>query len=176
MNHTAQKMQQFAIIMGLLLVGTLAHAQGYKKSAGVRLGTTSGLTYKKFIVNEEAIEYMVSGRPNGVQFNTNYIFHRPLEISFNENFYIYYGLGAHIGYEKYTNARPVATSFDPPMYEMIDKNYFVIGADAIVGVEYRWLSVPITIGFDIKPYFSFVGMRYTNGEFWDAALSVKYIF
>jgi len=48
--------------------------------------------------------------------------------------------------------------------------------DAILGLEYRFLTAPITIGLDIKPYFSFIGFRYTNSNFWDTSLSVKYKF
>jgi hypothetical protein len=169
-------MKKLILFLAIGLCALSLSAQEYEKSGGVRLGNTSGITYKTFIFEEEAIELMLSGRQNGMQFTANYIFHQPLEIAFDDKFYVYYGLGAHIGYEKYQNLRPIATSFDPPSFRYDDKNYFVIGADAIIGVEYRWLSVPVTIGFDVKPYFNFVGMRFTNGQFWDAALSVKYIF
>ena len=57
-----------------------------------------------------------------------------------------------------------------------DKSYFTVGADAIIGIEYRWLSVPCTIGFDVKPYFNFIGLRYTQYRFWDSAVTFKYVF
>lgn len=160
----------------ILLIASSGFAQQYEQSGGIRMGHTSGLTYKKFIHKEEAIEFIMSGRKNGIQASAIYTFHQPMEVSFNENFYVYYGLGLHVGYEKYDNLRRVATSFDPPSFALEQENYMVMGADAILGVEYRWLSVPVTFGFDIKPYFNFIGMRYSRVKFWDAAISVKYVF
>lgn len=45
-----------------------------------------------------------------------------------------------------------------------------MGVDGIAGVEYRF-TAPITLGFNIKPRFSFIGMRFTNFEFWDASFT-----
>ena len=57
-----------------------------------------------------------------------------------------------------------------------ERSFFVMGVDLDLGVEYRWLEVPVTFGFDLKPYLNFVGMRYSRTQFWDAAISVKYVF
>ena len=51
-----------------------------------------------------------------------------------------------------------------------------MGIDGIIGIEYRFLTAPITIGLDMKPYFSFIGFRYVETQFWDTSLSVKYVF
>ncbi|MEO9476881.1 MAG: hypothetical protein ABJG41_15160 [Cyclobacteriaceae bacterium] len=169
-------MKRYLLLTALSLLMVGAFAQQYDHSGGIRMGYTSGLTYKKFIHKEEAVELFLSGRESGIQLTSIYTFHQPMEVSFNENFYIYYGLGMHAGYEKYNNLRRVVTSFDPPTYAYEQENYFVMGADAILGVEYRWLSVPVTFSFDIKPHFNFIGMRYAKVRFWDAALSVKYVF
>lgn len=159
---------------------TLVHfglfGQSYKHSAGIRLGATSGLTYKSFIIEEEAVELMMSGRKEGLQLTTLYTFHKPMELAFNENFFLYYGVGAHIGYERYKNLSKTLTSIEPPSFVFEPKRFFVMGADVLLGVEYRWLSVPMTISFDVKPYFTYIGMRYTDGKFWDAAVSFKYVF
>lgn len=152
-------------------------AQGYEQSAGVRLGTTSAVTYKKFIVPEESVEFMLSGRNEGAQFTIMFVKHRQMEFSFNENFYAYYGLGGHFGLERYDDLSKTIVPGDPfDTFITEDKSYFVMGADAIAGIEYRWLSVPVTIGFDLKPYFNYIGMRYIRGTFWDAAISFKYVF
>ncbi|MFY0599207.1 MAG: hypothetical protein JXR03_06015 [Cyclobacteriaceae bacterium] len=169
-------MKGIVFLAAFLLIAISGNAQQYEQSGGIRMGHTSGLTYKKFIHKEEAVEFLLSGRKNGIQVTGVYTFHKPMEVSFNENFYVYYGVGVHVGYEKYNNLRKIATSFDPPRFEQEEDNYIVMGADAILGIEYRWLSVPVTVGFDIKPYFNFIGMRYSRVKFWDAALSVKYVF
>ncbi len=166
------------LILGVLMItlSSVIFAQDYKHSAGLRLGHTSAITYKDFLVNDEAVELLLSGRRDGLQLTTIYTFHKPLEFEFNENFYLFYGLGAHVGYEEYSGFDKVLTSAEPPRLAFERRTYFVMGADALVGVEYRWLSVPATVGFDIKPYFTFIGMRYIDGRFWDAAITFKYIF
>jgi hypothetical protein len=161
----------------MLILPVCLFGQDYDRAAGVRLGSTSGLTYKKFIVEREAIEMIVSGRNDGTQFTALYEFHKPMEVAFeDENFHFYYGIGGHIGFERFDNLSKVLVNEDPLEFVFEDKSYFAMGLDAIVGVEYRYLSVPMTIAFEVKPYFNFIGMRYTNSKFWDAGFSVKYIF
>jgi hypothetical protein len=167
---------RFLTIPFFVLLSFFGYSQQYRQSLGVRLGNTSALTLKNFVAEEEAIELMLSGRRSGMQLTTLYEFHHPLEFSFNENFYVYYGIGGHVGFEKYDDLDKTLTNVDPPEFVYDNKQYFLIGIDGIAGIEYRWLSVPITISFDLKPYFSFIGMRYTNALFWDAGLSFKYIF
>jgi hypothetical protein len=148
----------------------------YVQSAGVRLGGTSMLTYKRFIIPDEAIEVGVSGRKDGIQVTMTYQFYEPMEMAFNENFFFYYGIGGHIGYERYDRLGKTLTSIEPPTFEFDDRLYYVMGADAILGIEFRWLSVPMTIGFDVKPYINYIGLRYLRTNFWDASVSFKYVF
>lgn len=157
------------------VVATLAQPT-YDRSAGVRLGVTSGMTFKKFMAPEESLEVILSGRRDGIQLTTLYEFHEPMELSFNENFYAFYGLGGHVGYESYDRLNKTIVSADNSTFIFENKSYFVIGADAIIGLEYRWLSVPCTLGFDVKPYFNFIGLRYTQYRFWDSAITFKYVF
>lgn len=165
------------IIIGMIfLYAANTNAQQYDQSAGVRLGHTSGITYKNFVTEEKSFELTLSGRNEGFQFIAMYVNHLQMEIAFSENFYAYYGLGGHAGFEKFSRLRKTLTSFDPPEFVYEDQAYFIMGIDATLGVEYRWLSVPVTLGFDIKPYFNYIGMRYTEARFWDAGISFKYIF
>jgi len=165
------------IIIFILLSPVCLFGQDYERAAGVRLGATSGVTYKKFIVEKEAVEMILSGRNEGTQFTALYEFHTPIEVNFEqENFHFYYGVGGHIGVERFDDLNKVLVSEDPVEFIFEDKSYFAMGLDIIAGVEYRYLSVPMTIAFEVKPYFSFIGMRYTKSKFWDAGLSIKYIF
>ena len=150
--------------------------QNYEKSAGVRFGSTSGFTYKKFMTEDEAIEFIISGRMEGIQFTAMYLFHQPMEFSFNENFYVHYGLGGHVGYERYDDIAKSLSTEAGDAFIFEDKSFFVMGVDANLGIEYRWLEVPITIGFDVKPIFNFIGMRHTRAKFWDSGISFKYVF
>lgn len=150
--------------------------QNYEKSAGVRFGNTPGLTFKKFTKDNEAFELMLSGRNDGMQFTALYLFHQPLEFSFNDRFYFHYGIGGHLGYEQFDDIAKAITTVAGDEFEFQTKSYFTMGVDGNLGLEYRWLEVPITIGFDIKPFFNFIGMRYLRARFWDAGFSFKYVF
>jgi hypothetical protein len=160
----------------LLSFPFLALAQQYDKSAGIRLGGTSGLTFKKFIVDEQAIETIVSSRRDGVQVTVTWIMHHPMEVSFNENFFFYYGVGGHIGVEKHDDISKQLYSENPPLFNYENKSFLSLGADALIGVEYRMLNVPITFNLDMKPYVNYVGMRKLEAKFWDVAIAIKYIF
>ena len=119
---------------------------------------------------------IVSSRNDGTQFTTLYEFHNPLEVGYDKNFYVYYGVGGHLGFERFDDLNKVLVSTDPDEFVFEDKSYFTMGLDLIAGVEYRYLTVPMTIAFELKPYFTFVGMRYTKSTFWDAGFSIKYVF
>ncbi len=170
-------MKQKIILLAMLLCSISGvNAQQYNRSAGLRLGGTSGVTYKKFIVDEQAIEYTLSGRNNGIQATAMYIYHSPMEISFNENFYFYYGFGGHIGIEQFDDYKKQIVSRNPDVFLYEKEEYLTLGVDVMAGVEYRLFSVPITMGIDVKPYFNFIGLRHTKAKFWDTSISIKYIF
>ncbi len=161
----------------LMVIGAeRVQAQQYDRSAGVRLGGSSGLTYKKFIIDEQAVEAIVSSRKNGVQLTVMYLIHQPMHVSFNENFYFYYGVGGHIGSEKHGGIDKVLSNSDPTTFDYVDKNYLTMGIDGMFGLEYRMLSVPITLSLDMKPYINYVGLRKVKADFWDAAIAIKYVF
>ena len=164
-----------------LLIFTLSDIKGqyYLRSAGLRLGGSSGFTYKKFFNETEAMEVLLSGRNKGIQISLLYMENRGMDISFSDNLYFYFGAGVHLGLEK--KDRLIRLYQPPPISDQFDiihaeKTFFAIGIDGITGVEYRLLGFPLTIGVDVKPYFNFFGMRNLDFRFWDTALSVKYTF
>ena len=168
---------KYLLLASLILAfSSLYSQQLYDKSGGIRLGHTSGLTYKKFILENEAMEMILSGRNDGLQFTAIYMFHEPMEFSFNDRFYLHYGLGGHIGYEKFDDLAKVLSNAAGDEFIYEERSFFAMGIDGSLGIEYRWLEIPATFGFDIKPYFNFIGMRYTKAKFWDAAISFKYVF
>ncbi|CAD5271352.1 MULTISPECIES: hypothetical protein [unclassified Imperialibacter] len=170
------------LLIAVLSLATcqLANAQTtqeYSQSAGVRFGATSALTYKKFLVTEEALEIMVSGRHEGLQLTTMYVFHVPMDLAFSPNFYAYYGAGGHFGFEERNNLTKILVGTDGSAFTYENgATFFTMGADFLIGVEYRWLAAPITVSFDVKPYFDYIGFRKTDSRFWDSAISFKYIF
>lgn len=169
-------MKKIIVAVIVLFSANLIQAQQYDRSAGLRLGGTSGITYKKFIVDEQAIEFILSGNNNGIQVNALYVYHTPMQIASNENFYFYYGLGGHLGFEEYSEFKKELVSANPDYFFYQKESYFTMGVDALAGVEYRLFSVPVTFSIDVKPSFNFIGLRYTKARFWDTAITIKYIF
>ena len=159
----------------MMLLAAPAAAQFYDNGLGLRLGTTSAMTYKRFVTKEQAIELLVSGRKDGIQFTVLYEFHRPTKLNISKNFFFYYGVGGHVGYVK-ENLDQYRLNNSVVPVEANREALFTMGVNTIIGMEYRWLAVPMTIGADLKPFFEFIGMRETEFKIWDAAISVKYVF
>ena len=156
-----------------LLVMISAKAQMYKHSVGVRAGYSHTVTLKYFYNDQEAVELMAGERNGGLQITGLYQFNRPMKLAITDMLYAYYGAGIHVGYELF----PVAND-NTAVNNIFTNNQplFVMGVNTILGVEYRWLAIPITIGLDVKPYFQMVDMRYGDTKFWDVGASVKYVF
>ncbi|WP_147407501.1 hypothetical protein [Reichenbachiella sp. MSK19-1] len=171
------------LLVGWLLLGmvsfvfpSLAQSQDYERSAGVRLGSTSALTFKRFLGEEQAIEFLLSGRDHGVQLTSLYIKHHQMSLGTFENFYFYAGVGGHAGYQKNSDITKVRDPQDSEFYYYKEDEFVELGIDGLVGIEWRIFSIPLSISVDIMPHLTYVGFAKVNGDFWDGSLGIKYIF
>jgi hypothetical protein len=166
-----------AILFCFFLSAFTLHAQEYKNSAGLRFGKTEGLTYKRFITPNAALETMLGfgGYDDGMQVYANYHWYKPIPAHITQNLHYYYGVGGHMGY-----IRPTRTvdyyEGDVIVSETQQHTDYVIGVDGIIGVEYRIFTVPMTVGMELKPFFEYYALQYTRVRFWDFGFTVKYIF
>lgn len=143
---------------------SLSKAQDYKTGIGLRAGFSNGLTVKHFISQKSALEGILSSRWRGFELTGLYEVHNE---AFNtERLKWFIGFGGHIGFwdGKYTYK----------YWGDRDRNYTVIGLDGILGLEYSFAEVPISLSVDWKPAFNIVGYS----GFWadGGALSIRYIF
>lgn len=143
------KKQIIAIFTMLILACSAASAQDYKVGLGVRGGGVMSGINAKYNFNainslEGTLDFV-----NGFNLVGLYEFNHKIAPDFN----LYYGLGANIG----------AWS-----------SSFVLGVDAIVGVEYLIPSVPLGISLDYKPFMNLIG--YTHFHAADFGLAVRYTF
>ena len=136
-------MRKLYLLMMFGLMSSLCFAQ-YDKSAGIRLGNSSGVTFKKFVHMEEAIELLLSGRNDGLQLTGLYQFHKPMDWNFTDRIYMKYGVGGHFGYGKHRRYTEFIDPISQPGFpfgqtEFASRNHhqFTMGIDAIVGLEYR---------------------------------------
>jgi hypothetical protein len=154
------------ILLALILIASsLVKAQSYQSAVGVRIGGLSdGITLKHFISHSSALEGILSFGNRTFILTGLYEMNTPVDHS--RLFFFYYGIGAHVGF------------FQDGGYYYYHNNLIysresVFGIDAIIGLGYKFKTVPINIGMDFKPFVDF-----NNGSkmFFDGGLSIRYTF
>ncbi|MCK4664166.1 MAG: hypothetical protein KAT68_14960 [Bacteroidales bacterium] len=164
---------RYSILIFLLLITFSAFSQNYWHAAGVRGGLSSGITYKKFLDDENAFEGMISFK-RGIKFTLLKEVHEPKFNEFVENLYVFHGFGGHLGFlNKDYNSETIKI-----INTELNKSYTtpVIGLDAIMGIEYRFESVPFVIGIEYKPYFDLFGKSIFDIHLGDFAFALKYTY
>ncbi len=169
---------KYTFTLLFLFLVTLAGAQDYKNSVGFRIGNTDGPTYKRFLTENGAVELMLGfgGDNGGMQLYTTYQWNYPLPNPITENLFLYYGVGGHIGYIRPQRYRNYYINDSTVVTEDEKQTYYTIGVDGVIGLEYRIFTVPMTVSTELKPAFEYYGLRYTQFNFWDFGITVKYIF
>ncbi|MDP2387745.1 MAG: hypothetical protein Q8M29_15335 [Bacteroidota bacterium] len=122
----------------------------YKNGVGVRMGVTSGLTYKHKFNQSNAFEVIVNAWPYTLGVTALYERYKSTDVP---GLNCYFGGGAHanIGgpyrrvyyYRYYDNRRYTY------MYVSDGR---AIGIDGIIGLEYKFKPIPLAISADIKPF------------------------
>ncbi len=121
-------------VMTMLLLGYRSSAQEYKMGLGIRLSSSqatvnNSVTFKYFLNENHALEGLLSFDPATV--GVLYEFHRPLGAP---GFQWFFGGGGY-----------VAFSGDN-----------VVGAMGVVGLDYKFQSIPLNLSLDWKPELSLV--------------------
>lgn len=170
------QMKQLLISLLIVLPG-LIPAQEYTGSVGVRGGLSSGITFKGFMNEFNAIEAILSHRDEGVQLTILLEKYKPALMSRYENFSIYYGIGAHIGYTKWHQRIEAPEQvYGHPTYSYKRRSSPVLGADGIVGIEYRMDRAPFAFGLDVRPFVELFGEHFVKMKLYDLALSARFTF
>src|SRR6056297_1719970 len=151
------------IIIGLLALSGLK-AQ-YTGAIGLRGGLSQGVTVKYLSAGSSGFEFIGATRYKGMNLTLLYEMHNSL--GGVENLYFFYGFGAHLGYYDIEN-----TNWELEEYETGNK--VIIGGDVILGIEYVFADIPLSLSGDWKPAFNFIGHKNFWGD--SAALSVRYTF
>ncbi len=165
-------MRKFIILTLLttfILVGKAdVFAQNYKTALGIRGGGyENGLTLKHFYRSNMAAEGILGFRP-GVFVLTGLI--EKHQTAFGEKqLQFYYGAGAHIGSIE-RGRRYRRFSGDDRFY---DRNRLLIGADAIVGIEWSIPEIPFVLGVDLHPRLELATGPYLDLE---PAASLRFTF
>ena len=195
---------QFIPLFALLfLSGLLAQAQskksgsgggsgnsGYSTGIGLRGGGySSGLTLKHFLgsKNGVAIEGLLTTEYKARGGRLTVLGEKHISIPDAKGLQFYYGAGFHAGAYQgryyfdddrfYYNGRNGDVYFSKNNrygYYYDNTTYIAVGADLILGLEYKLQDLPFVVGVDYKPFFE-VFHGYT-GFYNDAAVSLRYTF
>ena len=155
------------VLTSLLLFSKRSDAQDYKTAVGLKFGGyENGPSVKYFMNSTTALEGILGIRNHGAVLTGLYELHQP---AFNTaSLKFYYGFGAHLG----SVGRGVYKRFgsDDNVYK---DNHILLGADAVLGLEYKLPDAPIAISFDLDPR-----LELATGPFFDLApgLGIKYTF
>ncbi|HRY97965.1 MAG TPA: hypothetical protein P5550_02810 [Bacteroidales bacterium] len=156
-------MHRIILIIALFLgLGLTAGAQEYETGIGLRGGLANGITLKHFTSSDQALEGILTTRWQGFMVTGLLEFQEGLR---HEGLSWFYGFGAHAGFFGGYDGHPW---FDD------NKDYTVLGIDGILGLEYVFDEVPISVGLDWKPAFNLTG----HSGFWgsDGAFSIRYVW
>jgi hypothetical protein len=133
------------LFAGIGLFNTLS-AQDYKTALGVRLSSSTAMvnnsvSIKHFINEKVAIEGLLSfGDPLAIGALVE--IHKPLAAS---GLTWFYGGGGYIGFVKTLNTTTQKTNTDTN-----------IGAQGVIGLDYKFNNVPLNISLDWKPELNII--------------------
>lgn len=154
-------MKKALFVYVLCVFAAAAQAQDYHTGIGLRGGSSSGITVKHFISDKAAIEGIFSSRWGGANLTGLYEISKGLGSVAGLNWY--YGAGAHVG-RWYGDRSP---------WFKDKEHHIVLGADAIIGLEYNFKEIPINLSIDYKPAFNLIGYSGFWGD--EGALSIRYL-
>jgi hypothetical protein len=146
---TMKKILQALLITALLISSTSSFAQdeepavtpatdaGYKTAIGIRLSTDqavvgNSVSIKHFLNDKLALEGFLSFR-NPVSIGALLEIHKPL--AGTEGLKWFYGAGAYIGFDS----------------DKAKTSRNLMGAMGVVGLDYKFVNVPLNISLDWKP-------------------------
>ena len=167
-------MKKFVLILFLGLSGIISQAQGNSQAVGIRGGITSGFEYRAFTNDFVSYKLLLSTRNRGIQLTGMKEFHSPGIFDFSEQVNFIYGFGVHVGYERWNAYDPREGLYGPYYYEK--RTGPIAGLDGLAAVEYNFLDVPLSLGFEVKPYFNLFGKNFFQLHPFDFAFTIKYVF
>jgi len=169
-----------SLILTLLLVllfFTNSSAQPYNTGIGIRLGSfTNGITLKHYVGSNSAIEGILGFGRHSFLITGLYEKHQPFPNA--EGLSWFYGGGLHIGFfsDGYTYYHYHFKKKKNEIHVIEDDfndGTTYVGADFILGLEYKFNNTPIALSLDVKPFVNFVPDVY---GYWEGAFTFRFTF
>ncbi len=169
-------MRKPTITFLILLFSISLFGQLYEQRIGIRMGYTSGLSGKIIKDRKVALEGILGFRQGGMQVYGLVEAQKPLIFDGVHDLQMYFGGGAHVGY---VNGVERYKSYNSPsgVYYYEERvTGPVLGLDAIFGVEYTFIKVPLTLAIDFKPFLELQSFSKLKANFYDFSINIKYTF
>jgi hypothetical protein len=152
----------FIILILFAAFSLSSYGQDYRTSLGLRAGLPYGLTVKHFLNKYNALEGMLASSWGG--FVITGLYENEHWTGEYPGLNWFWGFGGHAGF------------WDAGRNPRIEATYTgaVIGADAILGLEYTFDEIPLNLSLDLLPTINLIGNTGWGGI--NGALSVRYVF
>lgn len=145
------------------------HGQPRETYIGLRLGGTTGVTFKTFYRSSQAFEGILGTFGNG--FSLTGLIEKYQPVYNAEGLRVYYGGGMHLAIY---DGRNSTYSYIGHEVEYYNQNDFGLGVNGIIGLEYRLPeNVPLAVSLDMKPFLEFGSGGYVVGGM-DPSIGVKF--
>ncbi len=169
-------MKHLILLLIAVTVSLYVHSQNYERQLGMRLGVMSGITGKVVKNNSTAIQGTLGFRKGGVQVYTLLEKLKPLDKRIQNQWYFYFGGGAHMGYiNGYDRVRRWSNSTGY-YYEEQFVSGIVLGIDAVLGVEFHIPGTPMVIFSEFKPLVELQSFNRVDANFYDFGVGLTYRF
>lgn len=164
-------MKYLIVLIALFSFSLKLSAQDYERAFGIRGGLSSGFEYRVFIDDHLSYKALLSTRDRGIQIVGMKEFHEYGLFDFSDNLSLVYGFGVHVGYERWDKYHEYSS-----YRSWENKTAPIAGLDGLIGVEYNFLEVPLSLGFEAKPFFDMFGRTFFRIQPFDFAFTLKYKF
>ncbi|NOY96547.1 MAG: hypothetical protein GXO81_09250 [Chlorobi bacterium] len=165
-------MKKTHIILFIFIAFSLgASAQQYNQAIGIRGGYSSGFEYRVYTDDINSYKLLLSTRGRGLQLTGLKEFHQYGFFGFTEQLDFFFGLGLHAGYERWD-----VYHYSRDIRWREPRTALIAGLDGLCGVEYTFYEFPVSLGFEVKPFFDVWGQQAFNVRLFDFAFTLKYLF
>jgi hypothetical protein len=127
----------------------------YRTALGVKVWDGGGISFKHFVTDKNALEFIGYFWSRGTRITGLYEIHGPINGATGLQWYI--GPGAHVGFYN--------TKYGDGAF---------IGIDGVLGLDYKFKGAPINISLDWQPSFEFGDNRGFVGSW--GGLGIRYTF
>jgi hypothetical protein len=169
-------MKRFVLFFSVFLVFNLvSFGQLSNKQIGIRSGLTGGLFYQVTSESgnaEAGYNALVSFKLNGIQLTGMKIYYETTLDEISPDLYFTWGYGAHVGFVITDNVNFLGEKY----YFRGERFCPLFGIDGWIGAEYRFQTIPVNIGVNIKPYVEMAIPSFIRIMPADVGISVAYIF